>query len=391
MAANTPVTYYLDTPAVKAACAEDFAKIDKACKPEPKASEKNKHPMLKKMLGAKRVAALERLTNKIKSKHNYQEGDKNAWMSHCDGLWVKPDMGGYAKEIEEFSRQIKGMAGDLGGYIRRELGPMLERYKAKIGDAAWAAAKKKAEQSAGRWAAGLLGGPFAEATELIATAWNIYDWANTGIEAVRMAPGVYSQIKEMGSILEIAQKAQSELAELAGSMADKSPTDLMAEGMGILSRLNPCTRARRCRLVKYGKTGTLESMGGEGCCPGQTGHHVIPDEAAKAGCSPYSKDGAPTVCVEGTNNYNGTHGKIHSDLENRVARYRKGLFGGDTASYGKMRDMGIDSVQRTFPESRCSIKCLRAQLDAYYKDKCSGPMPATAGMPKGQGASNKRK
>lgn len=97
----------------------------------------------------------------------------------------------------------------------------------------------------------------------------------------------------MGSILEIAQKAQGELAELAASMADKTPTDLMAEGMGILSRLNPCTRARRCLLVKFGKTGTAPSMGGEGCCPGQTGHHVIADEAAKGGCSGYSKSGSP--------------------------------------------------------------------------------------------------
>ena len=134
--------------------------------------------------------------------------------------------------------------------------------------------------------------------------------------------------------------------------------------------------------MPYNKTGTPASMGGEGCCPGQTGHHVIPDEAAKGSCADYSHGGAPTICVEGVNNSNGTHGKIHSDLDARIQKHKEGAFGSDTISYGNMRDKGIQSVRSTFPESKCDEKCLRAQLDAYYKDKCKGPMKAASGAPK---------
>ena len=122
-------------------------------------------------------------------------------------------------------------------------------------------------------------------------------------------------------------------------------------------------------------------MGGDGCCPGQTGHHVIPDEAAKDACSKYSHGGAPTICVEGTTNSNGTHGRIHTDLDDRITKHKKGRFGSDTIRYENMRNKGIESVKATFPESKCDTKCLRAQLDAYYKSKCTGPMPAKSGAP----------
>lgn len=391
MAANTPTNYYLDTPAVKKACKQDFDKIDKACKPEHEKSDKNKHPALKKMLGAKRVAALESMANKVKDKAGFKPGADNGWMSHCDGLWIKPGSSEFSAEMGEFNDQIGQMADDLGAAIDGQLKPLVEQVGQEVRDAAMEAAKDKAKKagvrSAARWGVGLagaaVGGVGAIVTEIGATAWNIWDWASTGVEAVKLGAGAYDAIKEMGAVLDIAQKAQGELAELARNAASKSPTDLMADGMGILSRLNPCTRARRCKLVPYNKTGTPTSMGGDGCCPGQTGHHVIPDEAAKDACSNYSHGGAPTICVEGANNSNGTHGKIHTALDRSVQDHKDGgAFGigaSETISYGKMRDLGIKSVQATFPESKCDTKCLRAQLDAYYKSKCTGPMPAKSG------------
>jgi hypothetical protein len=92
------------------------------------------------------------------------------------------------------------------------------------------------------------------------------------------------------------------------------------------------------------------------------------------------------MCVEGTNNGNGTHGRAHDKLVDLVKQHKKGEGWGilpavptNTATYKEMRDMGIESVQQTFPESRCDEKCLLAQLDAYYKDKCKEDMPAAAG------------
>jgi hypothetical protein len=87
--------------------------------------------------------------------------------------------------------------------------------------------------------------------------------------------------------------------------------------------------------------------------------------------------------VEGTNNGNGTHGKVHDSLVEIVRDYKEpGLLSGPktTASYKQMRDMGIQSVEEVFPESKCDKNCLEAQLDDFYKNKCSGTeMPAEAG------------
>lgn len=355
MAGNTAAFYYIDTPAVKANCKDDFAKIDKACKSEKDQSSKNKHPVLKKMLGAKRVEKLEGMAKKIQEKHAFKSTDDNAWMSHCDGLWVKPDAQNAAQEIAEFNQMIDGMSVDISSFIKNELGPALEK----------AAAEAMAEKMAG----GGIGKKLAKKVPYLGpvlTGKDIYD----GFELA----------KEIKSPLEIAQQAQQDLESLAKDAKNKTPTDLMGDGMGVLSRLNPCTRARRCLLVPFKKAGGAGSMGGEGCCPGQTGHHVIPRQSA-GGCDHYDHDEAPTLCVEGTNNGNGTHGKVHDELLKQVEEYKKGGWFGprDKASYGKMRDMGIDSVQKTFPESKCDEKCLRAQLDAYYKEKCKKAMPAAAG------------
>ncbi|WAC75733.1 hypothetical protein OU995_14020 [Roseateles sp. SL47] len=386
---NTGTSYYLDTPAVRSACKDDFAKIDKACAPETERSDKNKHPVLRKMLGADRVKKLDAMADKIKGKHGFKGSTDNAWMSHCDGLWIKP--GTDAEELKNFNDQIQHLSDDLGGAIQSQLKPLMDKVGQEIKEKAIAEAKEKALKAGGRaaarWgvaAAGVAaGGVGGVVTEAVATAWNICDWAMTGYDAVKTTSAAWGAISEMKTLLGVAQTAQSELQSLAGNMANKTPTELMADGMGVLSRLNACTRARRCLLVPYGKTDTKDSLGGKGCCPGQTGHHVLPDEMTKDdNCPGYTKDGAPTICAEGANNSNGTHGSIHRHLEVNINRHRTSLFGGPTLSYGKARDMGIKSIHQTFPESKCDAACLRAQLDAYYKDKCKSTLPAVAGVPR---------
>ena len=148
--------------------------------------------------------------------------------------------------------------------------------------------------------------------------------------------------------------------------------------------MSACTRARRCKLVPYNKTDAAESLGGDGCCPGQTGHHVLPDEMTKDGnCEGYSKGGAPTVCVEGVNNGNGSHKLIHKNFDKGIQRHVDGFFGSkDSISYAKARDLGLESIQSTFPESKCDTKCLRAQLDAYYSKKCKKSLPPVSGTNK---------
>lgn len=100
-------------------------------------------------------------------------------------------------------------------------------------------------------------------------------------------------------------------------------------------------------------------------------------------CPGYEHGNAPTVCVEGANGGNGSHKTIHGHMKDRIDRHTEGFFGNpDAISYTKARDLGIKSVQSTFPESKCDAKCLRAQLDAYYKNKCTKPLPPLAGVSK---------
>jgi len=37
-------------------------------------------------------------------------------------------------------------------------------------------------------------------------------------------------------------------------------------------------------------------------------------------------------------------------------------------NYGQSRGAGVRALQQTFPKSKCSKKCLEAQLDAYHKN-----------------------
>jgi hypothetical protein len=111
-------------------------------------------------------------------------------------------------------------------------------------------------------------------------------------------------------------------------------------------------------------------MAGKGCCPGQTGHHLLP-EAMFAHCPNYTSathKRAPTMCVEGANNSLGSHGKAHRSLARVLDSKHKTIPFGETMPKADAIDAGVESVRETFPESRCSKECLKAQLENFYKD-----------------------
>ena len=142
--------------------------------------------------------------------------------------------------------------------------------------------------------------------------------------------------------------------------------------------MNACTRARKCLLVPYKETskdqsGDMRSI--EGCCPGQTKHHMIPgayfnNRIDRSGCNRYNHSKAPTVCAEGTSHSQGSHGAMHT-FTNKYSK--KNVDNSDnTISYEKARDASIKAHIDTFPFGFCSPDCLRAQLDDYFKgpSKC---------------------
>jgi len=171
---------------------------------------------------------------------------------------------------------------------------------------------------------------------------------------------------------------------------------LTTEGQGMLATLNDCLRARKCRLVSYesqrdnAETANPTKPGQtQGCCKGQTGHHLIPEAMVNGGyCKNYDHNEAPVVCVEGVNHSQGTHGRVHSKLDEIVLKIAKQ---GYLEVDGKPKKLGTDgkmnlklaveaaatSHAKAFPKSGCSRNCIKAQLNEYYGKTCSSGKFAT--------------
>ena len=153
------------------------------------------------------------------------------------------------------------------------------------------------------------------------------------------------------------------------------------EGLAV-SKKNPCVKARRCQLVPYKETKTAEvaEKGGKGCCPGQTGHHPLPEEIFPEGDDCYTDEthgNAPTICVEGVNNSHGSHGKIHSTMDalmtNHIQKAKT-----DQISNAKAINAGAKSVKLTFPG--CDETCTKQQLRAFYQKLCEGKTKPRGGL-----------
>ena len=139
-----------------------------------------------------------------------------------------------------------------------------------------------------------------------------------------------------------------------------------------------CLRARKCNLVPKSQkdnSSKVEPADDKGCCPGQTGHHLIYDAMMKdAGCPGYHYGTAPTVCTEGFSQNHGSHGRVHDAMDKQVRDLADaGKLKGGTMSMDQAIDAAVKSHSEAFPLSRCSAKCIRAQLENYYK--CPGARP----------------
>lgn len=150
---------------------------------------------------------------------------------------------------------------------------------------------------------------------------------------------------------------------------------------------NDCIKARKCMLVPYKPD--------SGCCPGQTGDHVIDaasflDKAEHKGQArnkrpkidgwgDYNVDKAPCICAEGPNQTTATHGQLH--VRRGVVAKGKG-----TWSQREAAQTGAKAIVKTFPDSGCNQDCLEAQINQYHDTaKTSDPeknIKASASMTK---------
>ncbi len=374
---NTPPHVYFDDPSEGAqrACADELKRIDKACQPKDHDDdEKNDKAAVlnsaRKGFLAKLEARFKATTDKIKGKIFKKDGT-NQWIEdHCAGLWLKP-ASIYNDEIAKLVAEIGNIKIDLVGMTDLVVKPLVDKIEqqilAKVKEEAIERGTKFAAREGERYVVGLGGAAFegvgVVVTEGVATALNVYDWGSTALQGYQLSKEAYAAI---GEIRDVAGDFKMAIAALDRALmnAREHPMAALADLMSVLAKLNPCTRARRCILVPFNQTGMPASLGGKGCCPGQTGHHLLPHEMTTGRCTGYTKGSAPTICVEGVNNSHGTHGMIHGLLKKQIDDYKNGfhLIGSrDTLSYDQARDMAIESVHLTFPESRCSTACLPAR------------------------------
>lgn len=381
---NTAAFIYLDTASVKRNCKREKEQIEKKCEKR----DPNKASFAQKLLGKKGAAKLEKLKKEL-------EPGAAEWVrDHCDGLWFKPVSPKQSGSISEIADELKNITPQgVIQEVKKHSDEMVALIEQAMAGAAKEAAEKAAIKRAAAWGLGAFGGPVGE---LIATAYNVVD---TVISVAQLKDLLAVMKDELGGIKNLIKGLPNKLEQIVKDAQD-NPQKAVADMMSLLSRLDGCLRARRCQLVPMGETHygpknkCLEyeppeeiipkgPSTGKGCCPGQTGHHILPGSMFKncpaylsamgtAGC-PHQN--APTICVEGVNNSHGSHGMMHGQLEDQMKRFPSG-----TISMSDAIDEGVKSVRHVFPESGCSEKCLKAQLKAFYKnfEKCS-PLVASDG------------
>ena len=127
------------------------------------------------------------------------------------------------------------------------------------------------------------------------------------------------------------------------------------------TRAAECVRKSRCHLRPYEPKKNQPA-----CCPGQTPHH-IPPKACFNGVKKYNKYTALCVCLEGTSQHYGSHGKNHAAIDYLAShpnRKPKPLRPGDKCSIAEYNKICADAVAA---QCGCTAECIEQQLNESLK------------------------
>ncbi len=134
-----------------------------------------------------------------------------------------------------------------------------------------------------------------------------------------------------------------------------------------------CKKAKTCVLV------AKEDDKAKCCSPDTTGDHLIEDHMT-AGAKDFEKKfknktpglygGAPCMCVN-RSRYKGKHGIAHG-----VRGVIEDALIGQELKYSKAKEMALLSFHLANENHECDLKCIEAQLDAFY-----GPEEKTCNKP----------
>ncbi|MBE5314553.1 MAG: DUF4150 domain-containing protein [Xanthomonadales bacterium] len=323
---------------------------------------------------------------------------------HCTGLLglnssvvntiEKGDLNSYKAHFDQIKDQAIAQATSLQNYaalIEREAIAWAERKAIEIG------AKALVKQGVGSFLPGV-----GNAVMGAHTAYELYANSQELAGKLEQVSELITNLEEVDRIAEKASNMSDRIQAIMDGKTKQTASQLAFELMDAQATLDECIRARKCSLVPHtGKShfdevgsSNVTPAGGDlvnrGCCPGQTGHHLIPDAMIKTepgkdslGCENYKSSAhasAPTVCVEGVNHSQGSHGRMHDNLADELqaqttASAKAWWWQKKTVKDGAMSmDDAIETAARvhrgSFPLSFCSQDCIEAQLRDFYKKHC---------------------
>lgn len=385
-APNTPTSYYLDTRDEKTHCKKDKAEMEKKCAPDDRNKARGK--------------------DRPKARQTHKHGDKDAsWvLDHCGPLMLQPGRKNFEEWYDEFA--------DIDSALKKIAGTLKDNVIAKLEQEALEYTGKQIAKLAVR--RGLTGwipvvGWVLTAVDVGVTAYDAATKISTIRDTVTDLKGTVERLKEAsGKISGTLNEHKDKLAnwkDLNKKQQSKLANEVMADIQAAYAAADPCLRARKCMLVPFNKDGAAK-WAGKGCCPGQTGHHLLPDamfrDAAKGDAAKkawaadpanrdakgklksmprdklpkrecwdnYSEGKSPTICAEGNNQYTGSHGVLHGLTT--INLKTKGALGKPDMSYTEARDLMLDEVHKAYG---CTKECLKEQLDAYYCGEAASKKP----------------
>ena len=251
--------------------------------------------------------------------------------------------------------------------------------------------QKVAARAGAKYLASLAGGPLAPALGVISTAVTVVDGAYSTVTGAMEAYQTYQSVQgQIGPMTDVLSEAQAQISrakegtelldkEKKGTLSDaekekleklkqdaRKSADDLADAQSAQALADPCLRALKCTLTPYGQKSGMQARSNkpqtEGCCPGQTGHHMPPKTYFK-NCPSYDPKKALVVCAEGVDQRSGSHGRMHQRTD-RAAQRR--LTGGDL-SFDDAIEAAVEAHSESYPW--CPKSCTREQLQSSLK-KC---------------------
>jgi hypothetical protein len=388
---NTGNWTYIDTADRKKACKEERKAVEKHCGVSESENKKFKNRQAKRKSRKKK-------TGGVLKKHEDTSRDMTWKDKNCIALMIKPsDIDTMGERLQQLEDEANDLVSDIFGTLGTYVGDKASDLAARAGS---------------KWLAGLgctvVGPEGTVVCEAGVTVWNIGDSIFTGLSTLWGLGSHAFEVYDLKDVLETGRNYYENLQKYQNCEITKSEFwDKIRESMKEYIEDNKCLRSRKCMLSpwktaqtanKYGKEENttvndnsthktmFDALGSKGgCCPGQTGHHLIPDAWMK-NCPQYNEKvhrSAPVVCAEGTSHSDGTHGTFHEvtdiavqDLLGESISMNDAIdLAVEIHNKGLIQDFGPHTFFGVKMGNHCNPECIEAQLRSFYDKIDCDPEP----------------